>query len=46
MSVNIQDGGQASGSNVDDIPVVKNSSISTQAVIDENESLLVGGLLL
>ena len=43
MSVNIQDGGQASGSNVDDIPVVKNSSISTQAVIDENESLLVGG---
>ncbi len=43
MSVNIQDGGQAAGSGVDDIPVVKNSSISTQAVIDENESLLVGG---
>ncbi len=43
MSVNIQDGGQASGTGVDDIPVVKNSSISTQAVIDENESLLVGG---
>ncbi|WP_165767131.1 type III secretion system outer membrane ring subunit SctC [Parendozoicomonas haliclonae] len=43
LSVNIQDGGQASGTGVDDIPVVKNSSISTQAVIDENESLLVGG---
>ena len=43
MSVNIQDGGQAAVDNVDNIPVVKNSSISTQAVIDENESLLVGG---
>lgn len=42
MSVNIQDGGQA-GEDVENIPVVKNSSISTQAVIDENESLLVGG---
>lgn len=43
MSVNIQDGGQAAVADVDNIPVVKNSSISTQAVIDENESLLVGG---
>ena len=43
LSVNIQDGGQAAGSGVDNIPVVKNSSISTQAVINENESLLIGG---
>ncbi|MCL6270555.1 type III secretion system outer membrane ring subunit SctC [Sansalvadorimonas sp. 2012CJ34-2] len=44
LSVNIQDGAQASNAQgADDIPVVKNSSISTQAVIDENESLLVGG---
>ncbi|WP_281649006.1 type III secretion system outer membrane ring subunit SctC, partial [Parendozoicomonas sp. Alg238-R29] len=46
LSVNIQDGGQASSqeaTGADNIPVVKNSSISTQAVIDENESLLVGG---
>ena len=46
LSVNIQDGGQASSqeaTGTDNIPVVKNSSISTQAVIDENESLLVGG---
>ena len=44
LSVNIQDGGQASdATGADNIPVVKNSSISTQAVIDENESLLVGG---
>ena len=44
LSVNIQDGAQASDAQgADNIPVVKNSSISTQAVIDENESLLVGG---
>ena len=44
LSINIQDGGQATGATgADNIPVVKNSSISTQAVIDENESLLIGG---
>ena len=44
LSVNIQDGGQdSSASPVQNIPVVKNSSISTQAVIEENESLLIGG---
>ena len=47
LSVNIQDGGQATGATgADDIPVVKNSSISTQAVIDENESLSSRRLLL
>ena len=44
LDVNIQDGAQVTDAQgADDIPVVKNSSISTQAVIDENESLLVGG---
>ena len=42
MSINIQDGTgqQASGSA---LPSVKNSSISTQAIVNESESLLVGG---
>ncbi len=44
LSVNIQDGAQAANTQgADNIPVVKNSSISTQAVIDESESLLIGG---
>ena len=44
LSVNVQDGGQAtSATGADNIPVVRNSSISTQAVIEEHESLLVGG---
>lgn len=42
LSVNIQDGtgAQAQGST---LPTVNNSSISTQAIIFEQESLLVGG---
>ncbi|MCK5893920.1 MAG: type III secretion system outer membrane ring subunit SctC [Endozoicomonadaceae bacterium] len=44
MSVNIQDGARGdSKQNVKELPTIKNSSISTQAVIDENESLLIGG---
>ena len=44
LSVNILDGARASSSqDVKNLPTIKNSSISTQAVIDENESLLVGG---
>ena len=44
LSVNIHDGTRAAESeNVKDLPTIKNSSISTQAVIDERESLLVGG---
>ncbi len=44
LSVNVQDGGQATeATGADNIPVVRNSSISTQAVIEEHESLLVGG---
>ena len=42
MSVNIQDGGD-SEETVEAIPKVSNSSISTQAIVNENESLLIGG---
>ena len=41
MNINIQDG---TGSQVEGaLPSVKNSSISTQAIVNESESLLVGG---
>lgn len=44
MSVNIQDGsGDQGGGDTNPLPSVKNSSISTQAIIYEQESLLVGG---
>ena len=42
MSVNIQDGGDAKDDNLS-LPRVSNSSISTQAMVNENESLLIGG---
>ncbi len=44
LVVNIEDG-NIKNQNVDNIPVVENSTINTQAVVDENESLLVGGLI-
>ncbi len=44
LDVNIQDGNsQNSNLNGVSLPVVKNTTISTQAMIEENESLLVGG---
>jgi len=44
LNVNIQDGTRGNiQENVKEIPTIKNSSISTQAVINENESLLIGG---
>ena len=44
LSVNIQDGARGdTKENVKELPTIKNSTISTQAVIDENESLLIGG---
>lgn len=44
LSVNIQDGTRGNtAQNVKELPTIKNSSISTQAVISENESLLIGG---
>ncbi|WP_172806821.1 type III secretion system outer membrane ring subunit SctC [Endozoicomonas arenosclerae] len=42
MSVNIQDGGDSNDQNLT-LPRVSNSSISTQAIVNENESLLIGG---
>ena len=42
MSVNIQDGGDAQEEGLS-LPRVSNSSISTQAMVNENESLLIGG---
>ncbi|WP_034832344.1 type III secretion system outer membrane ring subunit SctC [Endozoicomonas numazuensis] len=42
MSVNIQDGGDSNDQNLS-LPRVSNSSISTQAIVNENESLLIGG---
>jgi type III secretion protein C len=44
LLVNIEDGTQANSS-VDNIPVVERSNISTQAVVTEGDSLLVGGLV-
>ncbi|MGY0217894.1 type III secretion system outer membrane ring subunit SctC [Endozoicomonadaceae bacterium StTr2] len=41
LSVNVQDGSSDAKPSIDS--VVSNSSISTQAVINENESLLIGG---
>ena len=42
MSVNIQDGTQSENT-VDSVPITTNSSINTQAIISEQESLLIGG---
>lgn len=44
LRVNIQDG-SASDQLVDRIPVVENSTITTQAIIDVGQSLLIGGLV-
>lgn len=44
LLVNIEDGTQSSGT-VDNIPVVERASISTQAVVREGDSLLVGGMV-
>ncbi len=44
LIVNIEDG-MVTEKSVDDIPVVKNSNINTQAIVEENNSLLIGGLI-
>ena len=44
LRVNVQDGSTTDRS-VDDIPVVERSTINTQALMDEGESLLIGGLV-
>ena len=43
MSINIQDGSGSQGQVGVTLPSMKNSSISTQAIVNESESLLVGG---
>lgn len=45
LLVNIEDGSQSTASQVDSIPVIERANISTQAVINEGDSLLVGGLV-
>jgi type III secretion protein C len=43
MIVRIEDGNTNSGQRVDQIPVVNRNSISTQAVVGDGQSLLIGG---
>lgn len=45
LLVNIEDGSQSPNAQVDNIPVIERANISTQAVINEGDSLLVGGLV-
>lgn len=45
LLVNIEDGTQASNQTVDNIPVIERANINTQAVINEGDSLLIGGLV-
>ncbi len=45
LLVTIEDGTVVPGAVVDDIPVVENSSLSTQAIIYDGEDLLLGGLV-
>lgn len=44
LLVSIEDGSRT-GDNVDRIPIIRNSSINTQALIDGGQSLLIGGLV-
>jgi type III secretion protein C len=44
LLVNVEDG-SLSGRQVDQIPVVERSTINTQALINEGESLLIGGMV-
>jgi type III secretion protein C len=44
LLVNVEDGA-VTGRQVDQIPVVERSSINTQALIGEGESLLIGGMV-
>ena len=43
MQVRIEDGNTNSGQLVDQIPVVNRNAISTQAVVGEGQSMLIGG---
>jgi type III secretion protein C len=46
MIVRIEDGNTNSGRLVDQIPVVNRNSISTQAVVGDGQSLLIGGYVI
>jgi type III secretion protein C len=45
LIIRIEDGNTNSGQQVDQIPVVNRSAISTQAIVGEGQSLLIGGLV-
>ncbi len=45
LLVNIEDGTQSPAATVDSIPVVERATINTQAVINEGDSLLIGGMV-
>ena len=45
MAIAIEDGTTQEGT-VDDIPIITNNAINTQALVGENESLLIGGYYL
>jgi type III secretion protein C len=43
LQIRIEDGNTNSGQQVDQIPVVNRSALSTQAIVGEGQSLLIGG---
>ena len=45
LAIQIEDGELLFNEQVDDIPIVKKSVVNTQAVVGQNESLLLGGYL-
>ncbi|MBD3316774.1 MAG: EscC/YscC/HrcC family type III secretion system outer membrane ring protein [Chitinivibrionales bacterium] len=45
MAVHIEDGGIAEDRTVDNIPQINRSVITTQTLVGENESLLIGGFI-
>ncbi len=45
LLIRIEDGNTNSGAQVDQIPVVNRNAISTQAVVGEGQSLLIGGYI-
>lgn len=44
MDINIEDGAQVKDTSVDRLPTTNKATISTQAVVGEKQSLLIGGL--
>jgi len=45
LLVNIEDGSQSPTASVDLIPVIERATISTQAIVNDGDSLLIGGLV-